>query len=181
MSVILEARGLAKRFGDQQALHPLDLQVRAGELLCLLGANGAGKTTTLNLFLGFLEPSAGQALVCGRDATRERSVTVRRLAYIPEQVALYPQLSGLENLQHFTRLGGQRVEQAKLLDLLRQAGLAASDAERPAADYSKGMRQKVGIAIAAARNADALLLDEPMSGLDPVAQAPGQGHLDGHA
>lgn len=169
MSVILEARGLAKRFGDKQALHPLDLQVRAGELLCLLGANGAGKTTTLNLFLGFLEPSAGQALVCGRDATSERSVTVRRLAYIPEQVALYPQLSGLENLQHFTRLAGQRVERAKLLDLLGQTGLASADAGRPAADYSKGMRQKVGIAIAAAREADALLLDEPMSGLDPAA------------
>ena len=164
--MILEARGLAKRFGDKQALHPLDLQVRAGELLCLLGANGAGKTTTLNLFLGFLEPSAGQALVCGRDATSERSVTVRRL---PEQVALYPQLSGLENLQHFTRLAGQRVERAKLLDLLGQTGLASADAGRPAADYSKGMRQKVGIAIAAAREADALLLDEPMSGLDPAA------------
>jgi ABC-2 type transport system ATP-binding protein len=169
MSVMLEARGLAKRFGDKQALHPLDLQVRAGELLCLLGANGAGKTTTLNLFLGFLEPSGGQALVCGRDATRERSVTVRRLAYIPEQVALYPQLSGWENLRHFTHLAGLPAEKAQLLDLLTEAGLKPADAERPAADYSKGMRQKVGIAIAVARNADALLLDEPMSGLDPAA------------
>lgn len=169
VSVILEARGLAKRFGDKQALHPLDLQVRAGELLCLLGANGAGKTTTINLFLGFLEPSAGQALVCGRDATRDRSATARRLAYIPEQVALYPQLSGLENLDHFTRLAGQRADKATLLDLLGQMGLASADAGRPAAGYSKGMRQKVGIAIAAARNADALLLDEPMSGLDPAA------------
>ena len=169
MQPLLEARGLEKRFGDKQALHPLDLQVQAGELLCLLGANGAGKTTTINLFLGFAMPSGGQALVCGHDATRERAITARRLAYIPEQVALYPQLSGLENLDHFTRLSGRRFSSAELIERLDKTGLAPSEATRSAGGYSKGMRQKVGIAIAVARDAEALLLDEPMSGLDPSA------------
>ncbi|QTD57176.1 ABC transporter ATP-binding protein [Parasphingorhabdus cellanae] len=169
MPAILEARQLSKSFGSNRALHSLDLTVGGGEILCLLGANGAGKTTTINLFLGFLSPTDGAALVSGHDAVRERHLTAPKLAYIPEQVALYPQLSGLENLDHFTRLSGRRLDQTELLAMLERTGLSQADAHRRAHAYSKGMRQKVGIAIAVARNAEALLLDEPMSGLDPAA------------
>lgn len=166
---VFEARGLRKRFGDRTALHPLDLSVVRGEIFCLLGANGAGKSTTINLFLGFLKPDGGQALVCGIDMASDARAGLARLAYIPEQVALYPELSGIENLKHFDRLAGHRHGEDALLDLLDSTGLDRADAHRRAGEYSKGMRQKVGIAMALAKDADGLLLDEPLSGLDPSA------------
>ena len=166
----LIARSLTKRYGDVSALDALDLEVRRGELFCLLGANGAGKTTTINLFLGFLAPSAGDAMVCGRVVRPDDPATRRHLAYIPETVMLYRQLSGLENLEYFTALAtGVSPERDALMALLQTAGLPPDKARQPVGGYSKGMRQKVGIAIAMARNAEALLLDEPTSGLDPRA------------
>ena len=142
------------------------------EIYCLLGANGAGKTTLVNVFLNFVTPSEGQALVDGLDVTREPLATKQRLAYIPEQVMLYGALSGLENLRYFAALAtGRTAPRDELLHLLEQAGLDATAALRRVATYSKGMRQKVGIAIALAKNARALLLDEPTSGLDPKAAA----------
>ncbi|MEM6748150.1 MAG: ABC transporter ATP-binding protein [Pseudomonadota bacterium] len=166
---MLEARGLTKIFGDVRALDGLDLEVRAGEIVCLLGANGAGKTTTINLFLGFLEPSAGTASVDGLSASKQPVEAKRRLAYIPEQVALYPQLSGAENLDYFLALSGIKRPATDLCSALVEAGLPADAVDRRAATYSKGMRQKVGVAIALAKDARALLLDEPLSGLDPAA------------
>ena len=166
---MLEARNLSKSFGAVNALSDLNLSVREGEILCLLGANGAGKTTTINLFLGFLEPSAGAALIDGVAAHRDPAGTKARLGYIPEQVALYPQLSGLENLDYFLRLAGVRAKKTELLQSLEGAGLERAAAGRKAGTYSKGMRQKVGIAVALAKKAPVLLLDEPLSGLDPAA------------
>lgn len=166
---LLQAEGLAKTYDGEPALDGLDLAVAAGEIFCLLGANGAGKSTTIGLFLGLIKPTAGRALVAGVDPARDRLAASRHLAYIPEQVALYPQLSGLENLDHFVRLSGRRLTPSALLEHLSDAGLPQDAARRKTRTYSKGMRQKVGIAIAAARDADALLLDEPMSGLDPSA------------
>ncbi len=166
---MLKAKGLTKTFGDVTALDQLDLDVAAGEIVCLLGANGAGKTTTINLFLGFLEPSAGAAFVDGAEVAKKPVETKKRLAYIPEQVALYPQLSGAENLDYFLRLSGVKKSAAELTDMLTSAGLPADAAHRRASSYSKGMRQKVGVAIALAKDARALLLDEPLSGLDPSA------------
>ena len=166
---MLEAKNLSKSFGAVNALSDLNLSVREGEVLCLLGANGAGKTTTINLFLGFLEPSAGAALIDGVAAHQDPAGTKARLGYIPEQVALYPQLSGLENLDYFLRLAGVRAEQTELLQSLQAAGLERAAARRKAGSYSKGMRQKVGIAVALAKKAPVLLLDEPLSGLDPAA------------
>jgi ABC-2 type transport system ATP-binding protein len=135
----------------------------------LLGANGAGKTTTLRLFLGFIRPSSGQALVCGQDVMSDVDAARRRLLYIPEQVALYAELSGLENLQYFSRIGGVPAPQSALRDALAEAGLEPTAFDRRAGVYSKGMRQKVGVALALMKKADALLLDEPTSGLDPKA------------
>jgi ABC-2 type transport system ATP-binding protein len=166
---MLEAKQLTKKFDAFTALKALDLTVEPGEILCLLGANGAGKTTTINLFLGFLEPTSGTASVNGKTVHDAPEETKRDLAYIPEQVALYPQLTGLENLDYFLKLSGVEHPRATLDAILRQAGLQDSAVEKRASSYSKGMRQKVGIAIALAKGAKALLLDEPMSGLDPSA------------
>ncbi len=167
---LLEARGLSKRYGATQALDALDLAIAPGEVYCLLGPNGAGKTTTINLFLGFVAPSAGQALIGGADVSTHDRETKRRTAYIPEQVMLYRNLSGLENLEYFTALGGKGPPvRERLTEILVQAGLEREAVGRRVAEYSKGMRQKVGVAIAIAKDADALLLDEPTSGLDPKA------------
>ena len=167
---LLEARGLSKRYGATRALDALDLAIEPGEVYCLLGPNGAGKTTTINLFLGFVSPSGGQALVCGLDVATHDRETKHRLAYIPEQVMLYRNLSGLENLEYFAALGGRgSLERERLADILVDAGLQRDAVDRRVSEYSKGMRQKVGIAIAMAKEADALLLDEPTSGLDPKA------------
>lgn len=167
---MLEAVDLSKDFKGQSALSGLDLRVETGEVFCLLGANGAGKTTTINLFLGFLEPSSGRALVGGLDVAEEPLETRRRLAYIPEQVHLYPSLTGLENLAYLTELAGRgKPSEEELLGFLERAGLEAEAATRRMSTYSKGMRQKVAIAIALAKGAEALLLDEPTSGLDPKA------------
>ena len=167
---VLEARALFKRYGDVEAVAGLDLRVGQSEIYCLLGPNGAGKTTTIHLFLGFLEPTSGSAHVTGLDVADEPVESKRRLAYIPEQVMLYRNLSGLENLEYFTALGGRgSLAAERLTDILVGAGLPRDAVNGRVSAYSKGMRQKVGIAIAIARQADALLLDEPTSGLDPQA------------
>ena len=166
---MLKARKLTKTFGVVKALDHLSLDVTEGEIVCLLGANGAGKTTTINLFLGFLEPTEGSAWVDGLEVSAHPEETKKMLAYIPEQVALYPQLSGVENLDYFTRLSGVRKTSAELADILQKTGLDRDAASRRASSYSKGMRQKVGIGIALAKDAEAMLLDEPLSGLDPSA------------
>jgi len=167
---LLEARGLSKDYGATRALDSLDLAISPGEVYCLLGPNGAGKTTTINLFLGFVAPSGGQALVSGLDVSTHDRETKERLAYIPEQVMLYRNLTGLENLEYFAALGGKgSLGRERLTEILVEAGLEHDTVDRRVSEYSKGMRQKVGIAIAIAKEADILLLDEPTSGLDPKA------------
>jgi ABC-2 type transport system ATP-binding protein len=158
-----------KRFDQQLALSALDLRVGQGEVYALLGANGAGKSTTLNLLLGFLRPDRGSVRVDGVDPASAPVAARERIAYLPEQVALYPTLSGAENLSYFAALAGNRLRAAEAADLLTRAGLPQDAHDRRLADYSKGMRQKVGIAIALAKRAKILLLDEPLSGLDPAA------------
>jgi ABC-2 type transport system ATP-binding protein len=165
---VLEAVGLRKAYDGFVALHGLDLVIGAGEVFCLLGANGAGKTTTIQLFLGFIEPTAGSVRICGLDVAQHGLETKRYIAYIPENVMLYPNLTGLENLEFFNQLAGKgRVDRAQLRAVLGEAGLQAEAIDRPVRTYSKGMRQKVGVAMAIAKGARALLLDEPTSGLDP--------------
>lgn len=165
---MLEAVGLRKAYGDFVALHRLDLAIEPGEVFCLLGANGAGKTTTIQLFLGFIEPTAGAVRIAGLDVATHGLETKRHIAYIPENVMLYPNLTGIENLAFFTRLAGRDdLDDAALRATLIEAGLQPEAADRPVGGYSKGMRQKVGVAMAIAKGATALLLDEPTSGLDP--------------
>jgi ABC-2 type transport system ATP-binding protein len=166
----LAARALTKRYGEVVALNALDLTIAAGEVYCLLGANGAGKSTTINLFLNFVAPTAGEARVCGIDVTRDPLQAKRHLAYIPETVMLYKQLTALENLDYFAGLAASApLPPEELIAHLRDVGLRDEQIHQRVGGFSKGMRQKVGIAIAVARQADVLLLDEPTSGLDPKA------------
>jgi len=167
---MIKAVGISKRYnGKKFVLDALDLEIRGGEIFCLLGANGAGKTTTINLFLGFIKPTRGEVFIDGLNVHTNPIETKHRIAYIPEQVMLYPSLTGVENLRYFTGLAGYAYTAKELCHWLEGAGLPAHATGRRVSTYSKGMRQKVGIAFARAKNAKALLLDEPTSGLDPKA------------
>jgi ABC-2 type transport system ATP-binding protein len=166
---MLQAVELTKRFGDHIALDHLNLTVDKGEVFCLLGQNGAGKTTTINLFLGLLSPTEGKALLNGMEVTKNNVATTKLIAYIPEVVQLYSNLTGLENLDFFSRLAGFSYSREALQQFLVQAGLQQEAHQRPLGAYSKGMRQKVGIAIALSKNAEFIFMDEPISGLDPKA------------
>lgn len=167
---MLEAISLSKHYGKVVALRSLDLTVQVGEIYCLLGANGAGKTTTIQLFLGFIEPTSGEARVAGKNVARHPLETKASLSYVPENMMLYPNLTGIENLTFFITLAGRGdLPESRLRETLIRAGLPAGAADRRVGEYSKGMRQKVGIALAMAKEARVLLLDEPTSGLDPKA------------
>jgi ABC-2 type transport system ATP-binding protein len=167
---MFEAIGLTKHYGGEApALDALDLRVDDGEIVALLGANGAGKTTTIQLFLGLTAPSAGVVRVDGLDVQEAPLEVKRRVAYLPERLALYPNFSGLENLAYVHGLTGAVTDEPALLGCLAEAGLDEAGARRLVTTYSKGMRQKVGIALAFAKQARSLLLDEPLSGLDPRA------------
>jgi ABC-2 type transport system ATP-binding protein len=168
---VLQAVELGKQYNDTAALSRLNLSVDKGEIFCLLGQNGAGKTTTINLFLGFIEATDGKALVNGVEVKPNDTATKKMIAYIPEVVQLYGNLTGVENLDFFSRLAGFKYSKEMLSGFLTKAGLQNEAHEKKLGNYSKGMRQKVGIAIALAKNADVIFMDEPTSGLDPKATA----------
>lgn len=170
--VLLQARDLSKRYeAGNLALDALDLEVRAGELFGLLGANGAGKTTTINLFLGFIEPTDGVARICGINVTQDPLSAKEHVAYVSENVMLYPTFSARQNLEFFARLAGKRPDRRELDRTMRRVGLEEAAFGRRVGAFSKGMRQKLGIAIAILKDSPVLLLDEPTSGLDPKASA----------
>lgn len=169
---MLCAKTLSKHRGMHRTLDDVSLTVAPGEIYCLLGANGAGKSTMIKLFLGFIAPTSGSAEVDGLNPQVEPHAVRSRLLYIPETVALYEELSGYENLDYFARLAkvpGRTPD--RLREALKTAGLRPEVFDRRVGHYSKGMRQKVGIALAIVKEAKALLLDEPTSGLDPEASA----------
>ncbi|WP_406843264.1 ABC transporter ATP-binding protein [Flavobacterium soyae] len=166
---MLTAKNLTKKYGDHTALNSLNLTINEGEIFALLGQNGAGKTTTINLFLGFIKPTSGELEINNISVTQNTQETKKHVAYIPETVMLYPNLTGLENLKFFSSLAGFKYSAGELTYFLNKAGLQAAAHDQKLDGYSKGMRQKVGIAIAIAKKAKVLLLDEPTSGLDPKA------------
>ncbi|WP_109434250.1 ABC transporter ATP-binding protein [Aquimarina sp. AU119] len=166
---MITTNNLTKKYNDQTALDQLNLQVGKGEIYCLLGANGAGKTTTINLLLGFIEPTSGDALINDLNVFENPKETKKFLAYIPENLMLYPSLSAIENLDYFSGIAGKKLSKENLISFLIEAGLQEDAFEKRVSAFSKGMRQKVGIAIALAKDAKVLLLDEPTSGLDPKA------------
>jgi len=168
---MLQAISLSKNYQSYQALNQLNLTVNPGEVFCLLGQNGAGKTTTINLFLGFIEPSAGKILIDNQEISSHNDERRKHLAYIPEVVMLYGNLSAIENLDYFSKLAGFKYDNQRLINFLNQCGLQETAHSKHLSGFSKGMRQKVGIAIALAKNAKIILMDEPTSGLDPKATA----------
>lgn len=166
---MIEAIQLSKIYNGTAAVSNLDLSIKPGEIYCLLGANGAGKTTTINLFLNLVQPSEGSSHIGGMDVTKYSTETKQKLTYIPENLSLYPSLSGVENLRFFCGLSGKKLSVDEAASFLEQSGLQGEAVHDRVSTYSKGMRQKVGIALAIARKSDVLLLDEPTSGLDPAA------------
>lgn len=166
---MIELESVVMDYGNHRALDGLQLTVKDGCVYGLLGPNGAGKSTTINLVTGLLRPTSGRITVGGVDAVAKPEESRRNLAYVPESVALYTHLSGIENLQLFSRLAGRSLGSDECVRCLQQAGLQTDAHTRRISTYSKGMRQKVGLAIALAKGARALVLDEPSSGLDPSA------------
>jgi ABC-2 type transport system ATP-binding protein len=166
---MLTAKNLVKKFGNTTVLKGLNLTVNPGEVFALLGQNGAGKTTTINLFLGFIEPTEGNTFINGISVQDQPVETKKYLSYIPETVMLYPTLTGIENLAFFSSLAGFSYNLNELSGFLTKAGLDTVHHHKRLGGFSKGMRQKVGIAISLAKQAKVLLLDEPTSGLDPKA------------
>lgn len=168
---MIETVDLTKRYEDGVlALNRLNLKIESGEIYCLLGANGAGKTTAIHLLLNFIEPTKGKARICGVDVTREPLKAKRNVSFVSENVMLYPGFSARQNLDYFARLAGKRdLKKQNYYDILRRVGLEEYAYERKLKTFSKGMRQKVGIAIAIVKDSPVVLLDEPTSGLDPKA------------
>jgi ABC-2 type transport system ATP-binding protein len=166
---MLKATNISKYYNRRIALKDVSLEVSKGEIYCLLGQNGAGKTTTINIFLGFIDKDGGQAFVGDREIGRDDVNTLT--AYIPETVQLYGNFTGIENLNFFSRLAGFNYSTLELEAFLTKTGLQKEAHHKRLSTYSKGMRQKVGIAIALAKNAEVIFMDEPTSGLDPKATA----------
>nr|WP_242653582.1 ABC transporter ATP-binding protein [Sphingomonas jatrophae] len=162
--------GVRHSYGPRAVLRDLDLTVRRGEIYALLGGNGAGKSTTLNALLGFIAPSAGAVRICGVDPVTQPAQARALLAYVPESVALYDHLSARENVDYFLALAGAARDRPSVIDpALEAVGLPVHAWDARVSGFSKGMRQKVAIALALARHVPVLLLDEPTSGLDPQA------------
>jgi ABC-2 type transport system ATP-binding protein len=168
---VLQAKKLSKVYNGVYALKDLDLAIEKGEIFCLLGQNGAGKTTTINLFLGFTDATTGTATINDVPVKPNDTATKKDVAYIPEVVQLYVSLTGIENLDFFSRLAGFEYSKEELSHFLTRANLQIVSHNVKLGNYSKGMRQKVGIAIAIAKDAKVILMDEPTSGLDPKATA----------
>lgn len=168
---MLETINLSKRYEDGNlALDALNLKIEEGEIFCLLGANGAGKTTTINLFLNFIEPTSGTVEINGIDMNRDPLEGKKQVAFISENVMLYSNFSARQNLDFFAKLGGKtNLSKEDLYMVLMRVGLQEDAFEKKLKNFSKGMRQKVGLSIAIIKDAANILLDEPTSGLDPKA------------
>ena len=168
---VLEAIDLSKRYEDGVlALDGISFAVRSGEIFAMLGANGAGKTTAINIFLNFIEPTAGEAKIDGIVTHREPLLAKKSVDYVSENVMLYQNFTAIQNLDFFSKLGGKlNYTKEDYRAVLRRVGLQDEAHEKRLKGFSKGMRQKCGIAIAILKDAPAILLDEPTSGLDPQA------------
>jgi ABC-2 type transport system ATP-binding protein len=167
MTEAIDAEGLIKRFGQTRALNELDLRVQTGEVHGFLGPNGAGKTTTIRILLGLMRQDGGKATVLGGDPWTDATALHRRLAYVPGDVTLWPNLSGGEVIDLLGRLRGG-LDTARRDDLLKRFDL---DPRKKGRAYSKGNRQKVALVAALASDVELLVLDEPTSGLDPLMEA----------
>jgi ABC-2 type transport system ATP-binding protein len=170
---MIQAINLTKRYEDGLlALDHVTYDIHPGEVFCLLGANGAGKTTTINLFLDFIPPTEGEARINGINCHQNPLEAKKYVAYVSENVMLYGNFTARQNLDFFAKLGGKRnLSRKDYSHVMADVGLEEKAYEQRVKEFSKGMRQKLGIAIAMIKDAPAILLDEPTSGLDPKAGA----------
>jgi ABC-2 type transport system ATP-binding protein len=168
MELAIETHELTKRYGNQVAVNRLTLEVKPGEIFGFLGPNGAGKTTTLLMLLGLSEPTSGTARVCGHDPAREPLLVKRLVGYLPESVGFYEDMTAIQNLTYVARLNGIRDGglRHRMEELLDQVGLLGEARKRVGA-YSRGMRQRLGIAEVLLKDPKVAFLDEPTLGLDP--------------
>jgi len=168
MSAVVETNSLTKRYHEKLAVNALNLTIEEGEIFGFLGPNGAGKTTTILMLLGLTEPTSGKAAVCGFDPTLEPLEVKRRVGYLPENPGFYEDLSARENLLYMARLNRIPEEEARrrTAEVLDQVGLG-EDGRRLVKEYSRGMKQRLGIAEVLVKNPVAVILDEPTLGIDP--------------
>ena len=165
---VLEIKDLRKVYEDGTVgVDCLNLSVSAGEIVVLLGANGAGKTSTIMLILGFTDPTSGSVAIDGVDVQRDPLEAKKHVAYVSENVTLYGNFTARQNLVFFTELGGRKCTDEEYRAVFDRVGLAQNAYHRRVRGFSKGMRQRLGIAIAILKNAQLIVLDEPTSGLDP--------------
>ncbi len=165
---IIELEGLTKLYGCVRAVDDLHLTINKGEIFGLLGPNGAGKTTTILMILGLTEPSAGTALVCGVNATSNPIAVKRRVGYMPDSVGFYDNMTALENLMYIARLNGMPEEEIekRSRETMEMVGLAGQ-MDKKASAYSRGMKQRLGLADVLIRDPEVIILDEPTLGIDP--------------
>jgi ABC-2 type transport system ATP-binding protein len=166
--MIIEAEELTKKYGIQTAVNSLTLQIRKGEVFGFLGPNGAGKTTTLLMFLGLTEPTSGKVRVVGFDPAREPLRVKEKVGYLPENVGFYEDMDARQNLRFIARLNRipDKVSAKRIDELLEEVGLF-EEAKKKVGTYSKGMRQRLGIAEVLIKEPKLIFLDEPTIGLDP--------------
>lgn len=161
--------GLTKTFGSKLAVDSIDLTVERGEIVGFLGANGAGKSTTLRCLVGLLHPTCGTIRVLDLDPASSHNELMPRLGYLPGELRLYEELSGRQHLEFLATLGKIDVRDRQAV-LCTQFGLSSDDLDRPIGQYSRGMKQKIGIIQAFQHSPDVVFLDEPTEGLDPLVQ-----------
>jgi ABC-2 type transport system ATP-binding protein len=166
---LIRTRGLTKKYGTLTAVDKLDLEVRPGEIFGLLGQNGAGKTTTILMLLGLTEPTSGEARVAGLDPTRNPREVKRHVGYLPDAVGFYGNMTGRQNLRYTARLNGLKGKEGErsIDQVLDQVGLTERADDR-VDQYSRGMKQRLGIADALVKSPDILILDEPTTAIDPL-------------
>ena len=164
----IDIKGLTKKYGDHIAVNNLNLSIEKGEIFGLLGPNGAGKSTTILMLLGLTEVDSGSVKVCGIDSSRYPLEVKRKVGYLPEDVGFYNDYSGLQNLMYIARLNDIPEEEAKraALEILQEVGLEDVK-DSKVASYSRGMRQRLGLADVLIKNPEVIILDEPTLGLDP--------------
>ena len=160
---------LTKKYGNFTAVDHISLSICKGEIFGLLGPNGAGKSTTILMMLGLTEPTSGKVEICGIDSTTHPIEVKRKIGYLPEDVGFYDDMTGLENLMYTARLNGIPDKEAKVkaLELMKRVGLE-DQLKKKTGKYSRGMRQRLGLADVLIKNPEIIILDEPTSGIDPA-------------
>jgi ABC-2 type transport system ATP-binding protein len=166
---IIELRGLTKNYGSLKAVDDLNLNIQKGEIFGLLGPNGAGKTTTILMMLGLTEPTSGIAHVCGYNATSDPISVKRKVGYMPDSVGFYDNMTALENLMYIGELNGipQSEVRERALGMMEAVGLGGNDIHKKTAAYSRGMKQRLGLADVLIKQPEVIILDEPTLGIDP--------------